>query len=202
MFDGSGTMPVKPKLAEVKRVVARAHGLETGDLESQLRIRKYAQPRQLAAYLCRELTDHSYPEIGRAFGDRDHTTILFAYRKIAAQAAHDEKLASQVNDYRHQIHAIAALRWEGEKSLRALVPLAPPKPGRLHPYRRMDSRWWTTEQINTLRNMRADGTPYSLIAERLGRSMAAVENKAGELGIRSPDAAMRSLQVGQMEHAA
>lgn len=202
MFDGSGTMPVKPKLAEVKRVVAQAYGITAQDIEAACRDRKFAWPRQIAAYLCREMTDHSYPEIGRAFGDRDHTTILFAYRKIAAQVVHDEKLASQVNDYRHQIHAVAALRWEGEKSLRALVPPAPPKPGRLHPYRRMDSRWWTTEQINTLRNMRAGGAPYSLIAERLGRSMAAVENKAGELGIRTPEAAMRLQHVGQMECAA
>jgi chromosomal replication initiator protein len=56
-------------------------------------------PRQIAMYLAKELTQKSLPEIGEAFGGRDHTTVLHAMRKIAEQRQHDP-------DLNHQIHVL------------------------------------------------------------------------------------------------
>ena len=52
------------------------------DLHSKTRTRSIARPRQVAMALAKELTNHSLPEIGSAFGGRDHTTVLHACRKI------------------------------------------------------------------------------------------------------------------------
>jgi hypothetical protein len=55
------------------------------------------RPRQIAVYIARELTRYSLPEIGRRMGGRDHTTILFAYRKIAHLIDKDPELAALIN---------------------------------------------------------------------------------------------------------
>ncbi|RLE07609.1 chromosomal replication initiator protein DnaA, partial [Candidatus Aerophobetes bacterium] len=57
-----------------------------------------ALPRQVAMYLCRELTDASFPEIGEKFGGKDHTTIMYAHRKISIQKEKDEELKNQLRD--------------------------------------------------------------------------------------------------------
>ena len=62
-----------------------------------------AYPRQIAMGLCRELTGHSYPSIGHHFGDRDHTTCLYAYRKIAALEQCSPPLARKLDEYREKI---------------------------------------------------------------------------------------------------
>ena len=57
-------------------------------------------PRQVAMYLCRRLTSHSLPTIGRAFGNRDHTTVLYACRTTEERMAFDPELAAKVSDIR------------------------------------------------------------------------------------------------------
>lgn len=69
--------------ADVKSAVCNYFDLPPGALESSCRHRTFARPRQIAMYLSRKLTGQSYPQIGRAFGGRDHTTVLFACRKLA-----------------------------------------------------------------------------------------------------------------------
>ena len=69
------------------------------DLTGPSRSRVLVNARQIAMYLCRELTDLSLPKIGQQFGGRDHTTVLHAVRKIAEERSHD----SQLN---HEIHVI------------------------------------------------------------------------------------------------
>ncbi len=66
----------------IQRVVADYYKLKVSDLLSKRRTRSIARPRQLAMALSKELTNHSLPEIGDAFGGRDHTTVLHACRKI------------------------------------------------------------------------------------------------------------------------
>lgn len=66
----------------IQRTVADYYKLRLGDLLSKKRSRSVARPRQLAMALSKELTNHSLPEIGDAFGGRDHTTVLHACRKI------------------------------------------------------------------------------------------------------------------------
>ena len=69
-------------LDNIKKRVADYYKIRLADLMSKTRTRSIARPRQLAMALAKELTNHSLPEIGSAFGGRDHTTVLHACRKI------------------------------------------------------------------------------------------------------------------------
>lgn len=66
----------------IQRTVAEYYKIKVGDLLAKRRSRSIARPRQMAMLLAKELTTHSLPEIGDAFGGRDHTTVLHACRKI------------------------------------------------------------------------------------------------------------------------
>mgnify|MGYP003330593589 FL=1 len=63
---------------------------------SARRARSIARPRQIAMYLAKNLTTSSYPEIGRKFGGRDHTTIMHAVKKIEELLIHDNELSDDV----------------------------------------------------------------------------------------------------------
>jgi chromosomal replication initiator protein len=66
----------------IQKTVAEYYKVKIADLLSKRRSRSVARPRQMAMALAKELTNHSLPEIGDAFGGRDHTTVLHACRKI------------------------------------------------------------------------------------------------------------------------
>ena len=102
----AGGAPARaPKIDTIKDVTARAYGVTKVELESACRKRQYALPRQYAMYLSRQLTKCSYPQIGRMFGDRDHTTVLFAYRKIAAMIASNDAAAEELRALEQRIMA-------------------------------------------------------------------------------------------------
>jgi chromosomal replication initiator protein len=67
----------------IQRTVAEYYSIKIADINSKRRNRTIARPRQIAMALAKELTNHSLPEIGDAFGGRDHTTVLHACRKVA-----------------------------------------------------------------------------------------------------------------------
>jgi chromosomal replication initiator protein len=69
-------------IENIQKTVAEYFKLRVGDLLSKKRSRSIARPRQIAMALAKELTNHSLPEIGDAFGGRDHTTVLHACRRI------------------------------------------------------------------------------------------------------------------------
>ena len=81
---------------EIQRAVAEHYGLKKEDLLSERRTRSIARPRQAAMYLAKQLTTRSYPDIGRRFGGRDHTTVLHAVRRIEELKAIDPALAQDV----------------------------------------------------------------------------------------------------------
>lgn len=66
----------------IQKLVAQYYGIKTADFFSATRSRNIARPRQIAMCLARELTNYSMPEIGKAFGGRDHTTVLYAIKKV------------------------------------------------------------------------------------------------------------------------
>jgi chromosomal replication initiator protein len=70
-------------IENIQKTVAEYFKIKIADLYSKRRSRSVARPRQIAMALAKELTNHSLPEIGDAFGGRDHTTVLHACRKIA-----------------------------------------------------------------------------------------------------------------------
>jgi chromosomal replication initiator protein len=68
----------------IQKLVAEHYKLKVADLKSEKRLKNFVIPRQLAIYLCRELTKASYPEIGEKFGGKDHSTVIYAVKKISA----------------------------------------------------------------------------------------------------------------------
>ncbi|MDX1594998.1 MAG: chromosomal replication initiator protein DnaA [Gammaproteobacteria bacterium] len=79
-------------IENIQRTVAEYYKIRIGDLSSSKRTRSIARPRQIAMALAKELTNHSLPEIGDAFGGRDHTTVLHGCRKIAELRRDDAKI--------------------------------------------------------------------------------------------------------------
>ncbi len=69
-------------IENIQKTVAEYYKIRVSDLHSKRRNRSITRPRQLAMALCKELTNHSLPEIGDAFGGRDHTTVIHACRKV------------------------------------------------------------------------------------------------------------------------
>lgn len=76
----------------IQKTVADYYQVRLSDLLSKRRVRSLARPRQLAMALAKELTEHSLPEIGDAFGGRDHTTVLHACRTIRSLADKDVRI--------------------------------------------------------------------------------------------------------------
>jgi chromosomal replication initiator protein len=89
----------------IQKTVAEYYNIKLADILSKRRSRSVARPRQLAMALAKELTNHSLPEIGDAFGGRDHTTVLHACRKIQElkDAQNDIK-----EDYRNLIRTLSS----------------------------------------------------------------------------------------------
>ena len=63
-------------------------------------------PRQIAMYLCRELTNNSLPQIGNSFGGRDHTTVIHAYEKISKERQEDAKLDRTIEQLMQRIESL------------------------------------------------------------------------------------------------
>ncbi len=80
----------------IKKTVCKRYNIKISDIESAKRKREFSHPRQIAMYLCRELTDCSLPKIGEAFGGRDHTTVLHAYEKISSEIKTDSILYDEI----------------------------------------------------------------------------------------------------------
>ncbi|NQY33881.1 MAG: chromosomal replication initiator protein DnaA [Alteromonadaceae bacterium] len=89
----------------IQRTVAEYYKIKVSDLLSKRRNRSVARPRQIAMALSKELTNHSLPEIGDAFGGRDHTTVLHACRKVKSlrEESHDIK-----QDYSNLIRTLSS----------------------------------------------------------------------------------------------
>jgi chromosomal replication initiator protein len=81
---------------EIQKLVAEHFGLKQVDLLSERRTRAVARPRQIAMHLAKSLTTKSYPDIGRRFGGRDHTTVLHAVRTIERLIGEDPAIARDV----------------------------------------------------------------------------------------------------------
>jgi len=77
----------------IQKTVASYFKVSIADLLSSRRTRSITRPRQMAMALCKQLTRHSLPEIGNAFGGRDHTTVLHACRKVEELRREDERFS-------------------------------------------------------------------------------------------------------------
>ena len=96
--------PKRVRIEDIQRVVARHYNVSRQELVSNRRTRVIVKPRQIAMYLAKTLTPRSFPEIGRRFGGRDHTTVLHAVRKIEELISADQKLSHEIELLRRLIN--------------------------------------------------------------------------------------------------
>jgi chromosomal replication initiator protein len=85
-------------IQQIQKLVASTYKLTSEELVSKNNSRNIAHPRQIAMYLCKHLTKHSYPEIGRAFGGKHHTTVIHSVEKIESLVATDETLQRLISE--------------------------------------------------------------------------------------------------------
>ena len=90
---------------EIQKRVAEHYNIRLADMHSARRARAVARPRQVAMYLCKQLTPRSLPEIGRKFGGRDHTTVMHAVRKIEELRASDRAMAEDIELLRRMLES-------------------------------------------------------------------------------------------------
>ena len=91
--------PNKPVTIEgIMEAVADHYAIKVADMKSKRRTRNITFPRQVAMYLVRQLTDRSLPEIGEAFGGRDHTTVIHAVEKIEKEIKLDPSLQNTITE--------------------------------------------------------------------------------------------------------
>ncbi len=83
-------------LEEIQKKVANYYNLRIGDMHSVKRTKAIARPRQIAMYLSKQLTTNSYPEIGKSFGGRDHTTVMHAVKTINKLLKTDSSLQEDI----------------------------------------------------------------------------------------------------------
>ena len=86
--------PVTP--ADIMKVVAAHYGIKVSDLKSKSNSRPIAYPRQVAMYICKDLTDLSYPEIGKLFNNKHHSTVMYSVEKIDQLIQDDQQVARTV----------------------------------------------------------------------------------------------------------
>ncbi len=85
-------------IQQIQKAVANSFKLRVDELVSKSNARQYSLPRQVAMFLCKKLTKHSYPEIGRAFGGKHHTTVIHSYVKIDSLRTKDPSIQKRINE--------------------------------------------------------------------------------------------------------
>ncbi|KAF0675949.1 chromosomal replication initiator protein DnaA [Profundibacterium mesophilum] len=95
----------KTTIDEIQRKVSDHYNIRLADLIGPKRLRIYARPRQIAMFLCKQMTQRSLPEIGRHFGGRDHTTILHGIKRIEALKSTDSQIAEDLEMLRRALSA-------------------------------------------------------------------------------------------------
>ncbi len=99
----SGNNPKKITVPIIKEVISDYFNIKIEDFNSKKRTRAIAFPRQIAMYLCRELTDLSLPKVGEEFGGRDHSTVIHACDKISSDIKKDLNLRNTIEKLKKQI---------------------------------------------------------------------------------------------------
>ncbi|GAA6164708.1 chromosomal replication initiator protein DnaA [Pelagimonas sp. KU-00592-HH] len=95
----------KISVEEIQRRVAEHYNIRLSDMIGPKRVRTLARPRQIAMYLCKQLTSRSLPEIGRRFGGRDHTTVMHGVKRIEELRAQDGQIAEDLELLRRTLEA-------------------------------------------------------------------------------------------------
>ncbi|WP_120500432.1 chromosomal replication initiator protein DnaA [Roseovarius sp. EL26] len=86
----------KVSVEEIQRQVSDHYNIRLSDMIGPKRLRTFARPRQVAMYLCKQMTSRSLPEIGRRFGGRDHTTVMHGVKRIEELRSQDAQIAEDL----------------------------------------------------------------------------------------------------------
>jgi chromosomal replication initiator protein len=89
----------RPAAAEIVKVVARHYDLKVSEIKSKSNSRQIVIPRQVAMYLCKKLTDLSYPEIGKLFNDKHHSTVMYSVEKVQQMRESDPDLDRTLSNF-------------------------------------------------------------------------------------------------------
>ena len=84
-------------LNEIQKRTAEYFSISLSNLISNRKKRKFSYPRQVAMYLCRNLTDSSFKEIGKAFGNKDHSTVIYALKRIETEKHKNKEVLNDIN---------------------------------------------------------------------------------------------------------
>ena len=90
-------------IERIQRSVAEHYDLEVNELKAKNNSRRVVEPRQIAMFLCKELTSSSLPQIGKEFGGKHHTTVLHSVRKIRRLRSEDSRMSSTLETLTHEI---------------------------------------------------------------------------------------------------
>jgi chromosomal replication initiator protein len=90
-------------IEEIQRAVVEHYAIKMADMSSARRSRAIARPRQVAMFLAKQLTTRSLPEIGKKFGNRDHTTVMHAVRQIETLSREDRQIADDVEQIKRKL---------------------------------------------------------------------------------------------------
>lgn len=88
---------VEPSIALIQKICCSHFGLRKNEFLSARRTADFVYARQVGMFIAKKLTSRSLPEIGRRFGNRDHTTVLYAVRKIGIQSKRDPEIACDID---------------------------------------------------------------------------------------------------------
>jgi len=97
----------RPRLTilHIKEEIASCYNIKRHEMESSSRKREITQARHIAIYLAREMTNHSFPAIGREFGNRDHSTIMHSYMKVKSMLEETPLLYSEISEIQENLAA-------------------------------------------------------------------------------------------------
>ena len=91
----------KPSAAEIIKFVARHYDLKVSEIKSKSNSRQIVIPRQVAMYLCKRLTDLSYPDIGKLFNDKHHSTVIYSVEKVQQMRESDSDFGRILQGFEH-----------------------------------------------------------------------------------------------------
>lgn len=103
-YANKGLISEKNDVAKIQKVVADYFQISIDDLRGKKRSSNISFPRQIAMYLCRKLTDESFPKIGIEFGGKDHTTVMHSCDKIEKEIKNNKELAKTIDKLQKEIH--------------------------------------------------------------------------------------------------
>lgn len=95
----------KVSVEEIQRQVADHYNIRLSDMIGPKRLRAFARPRQVAMYLCKQMTSRSLPEIGRRFGGRDHTTVMHGVKRIDELQVQDAQISEDLEILRRTLES-------------------------------------------------------------------------------------------------